>query len=56
MKGNFIVKKFPVIIKPDKWLSQVRQAENDFVKAQVDGINYGIKCKDNDKNKTRDQQ
>ena len=46
MKGNFIVKQFPVIIKPDKRLSKVGQAENYFMKAQVDGIKNGIKSKD----------
>lgn len=55
MKGNFIVKQLPVVIKPDKGLSQMGQAENDFMKAQVDGIKNGVKSKDSYKNKTWNQ-
>jgi hypothetical protein len=56
MKGYFIVKQFPIVIKPDKRLSQVGQAENDFVKAQVYRIKNRIKGKDYYKYKTWDEQ
>lgn len=56
MQGNSVIKQFPVIIKPDKGLSKMGQAKYDFMKAQVDRVNNGIKGKDNYKYKTRDQQ